>query len=317
MEARPPGPEPQTANAVLLVEPAGFAFNPETARSNSFARAGEGGGRARAEFDGLAKRLEEAGVDVVVLADSAGVPRPDAIFPNNWVSFHADGTLVTYPMAAPSRRLERRTEALMSLLEAKGFHVARHVDLAGHEIEGRFLEATGSLVLDRPRREAYACLSERTHPAVIAEFDARLGFATFAFSAADPAGRAIYHSNVMMSLGTRFALVCLACVAPADRHRLADRIEASGRTLIDVGWNQLTAFACNLLELRDGAGRPLVALSSRAKASLRPGQRRRLESLAGELIDTPVPTIEAVGGGGVRCMIAELHLPRTGTAVGR
>lgn len=305
--------EPQTASAVLMVEPAAFAFNPETARTNSFAaRAAEGdlARRAGNEFRGLARRLAEAGVDVHILADTAEPSKPDAVFPNNWITFHSDGTLVTYAMAAPTRREERRVAAVEQLLTERGFEMTRRVDLSGGEREGRFLEGTGSLVLDRPGRQAYACLSERTHPVAVAEFDAKLGYSTHLFTATDRNGRPLYHTNVMMSLGRRFALLCLECVRKEDRRPLAEALECSGRTLVDVTVEQLAGFACNLLELADGQGGALVALSTRAKAALRPDQRRRLEQLAGPLVDAPVPTIEAVGGGSVRCMIAEIHLPR-------
>jgi hypothetical protein len=305
--------EPQTASAVLLVEPAAFAFNAETGRTNSFAaRTAESGlaERARAEFHGLAERLADAGIDVHVLADTADPLKPDAVFPNNWISLHRDGTLVTYPMAAPTRRAERRAEAVELLLRGRGFMVTARVDLSATERQGRFLEGTGSLVLDRPGRRAFACQSERTHPQAVAEFDARLGYSTLLFTATDRKGRPLYHTNVMMSLGSRFALICLDCVAPNDRAPLAEAIEQGGRALIEVGREQLAGFACNLLELRDRQGRPLVALSSQARESLSPNQRRELEVLAGPLVDAPIPTIEAVGGGSVRCMIAEVHLPR-------
>jgi hypothetical protein len=310
--------EPQTASAVLMVEPAAFAFNVETAPTNRFAApaaTGDIAERARTEFRGLAERLAEAGVDVHVLADTADPARPDAVFPNNWISFHRDGTLVTYPMAAPNRRAERRAEAVEQLLRGQGFKVRRRIDLSPGEMEGRFLEGTGSRVLDRPGRQAYACLSERTHPEAVAEFDAKLGYATRLFAATDRRGRPLYHSNVMMSLGSRFALVCLECVDAKDGAPLAGALEAGGRTLIEVAREQLAGFACNLLELRDGQGGALVALSTRAKAALRPDQRRRLEQLAGPLVDAPIPTIETVGGGSVRCMIAEIPLPR-GSAQG-
>ena len=294
---------------MLLVRPAAFGFHAEAAQSNAFARAGSDSAvhqRALVEFDALAERLGRAGVELVVLPDS---PEPDALFPNNWVSFHADGTMVLYPMAAEARRRERQPEQLSSALAAAGFEVRRIVDLSPNERQGRFLEGTGSLVLDRPNRRAYANLSARTDPAVIAEFDAALGYDTFVFDAFDRSDRPIYHTNVLLSLGTGFVVLCTDVVAPQHRAPLAERIEASGRTLIEVDYDQLRQFACNLLELR-GSGGPVIALSSAALASFRPGQRRTLERF-GDLVDAAIPTIEAVGGGSVRCMIAEIHLPRT------
>jgi hypothetical protein len=307
--------ERQTTASVLMVEPARFAFNPETAETNRFAlpeRAGsDARSRAQHEFVGLAERLEAAGVDVHLMADPAGCPSPDAVFPNNWVSFHADGTVVSYPMAAPNRRTERRLARLDALLAERGFQIANHIDLTSHEAEGRFLEGTGSLVLDRPRRRAYACISQRTDLAVIAAFDCLAGYSTHTFRASCADGFPLYHTNVMMSLGTRFAAVCVESVAAHERRRLLDDLEMGGRVVIEVTRGQMMSFACNILELEDRNGRPLVAMSSGALASLRPDQRRALETLSGELVASPIPTIEAVGGGGVRCMLAELHLPRS------
>ena len=307
--------ERQTAASVLMVRPARFAFNPETAETNRFAspeRAGaDAGARAQGEFHALAERIEAAGVNVHFMPDPADCPSPDAVFPNNWVSFHADGTLISYPMAAPNRRTERRLAVLDTLLAERGFQIANHVDLTAHEEEGRFLEGTGSLVLDRPRRRAYACISQRTDRAVIAAFDRLAGYSTLTFTASGADGFPLYHTNVMMSLGTRFAAVCVESVAPHDCRRLLDDIEMGGRVVIEVTRGQMMSFACNILELEERSGRHLVAMSSAALASLRPDQRRALETLSGELVASPIPTIEAVGGGGVRCMLAELHLPRS------
>ena len=307
------GHDRQTSNAVLMVRPASFAFNAETAASNAFARCAEATDirtQVHAEFDGVVRRLLDAGVDTLVLDDSAHPVKPDAIFPNNWVSFHGDGTMVLYPMAATTRRLERQPGRVCELLVAKGFTVSRTINLSLQEERGHFVEGTGSLVLDRPRRRAYANLSPRTHPEAVAEFATRLGFSTFLFDAADPAGQPIYHTNVVMSLGTRFALLCLDAVPGPRRQLLIDDIEASGRTVIPVTFDQVQHFACNVIELENGHGDLLIALSSTALASLRGNQTALLETLSGELIDADIPTIESVGGGGVRCMIADIHLPR-------
>jgi hypothetical protein len=302
--------EQQASNAVLLVRPASFGFNPETAASNAFASAvGDDAEAVLREFDAVAQRLESAGVEVLVLEDSPDPPKPDAIFPNNWVSFHADGTMVLYPMEATSRQLEREPERLTALLAKHGFDVRRTIDLSHHERHGRFLEGTGSLVLDRPERRAFASLSVRTDPHVIADFDDRLDYTTLLFAAQDPAGRPIYHTNVLLSLGTRFALLCTEVIEEEYRPVLVDEIEASGRTVIGVDFDQLQSFACNIIELEDRSGEPVIAISAAAKASLRPDRLRQLESF-GELLDVPIPTIERVGGGSIRCMIADVHLPR-------
>lgn len=303
----------QSANAVLLVRPAAFGFNAQAAQSNVFAHASGDSDRQRralAEFDALAERLDEAGVEVIVFEDTALPPKPDAVFPNNWFSTHADGALVLYPMATEPRRLERRPDDLIALLKRHGFEVKRVVDLSDEENDGSFLEGTGSLVLDRGRRRAYANLSPRTDVKAVAKFDRQLGYSTLTVDARDPGGRPIYHTNVFLGLGRRFAALCLEAVAEADRRELVDDIEDSGRSIIELTFAQLRRFGCNLLELRNMKNEPIIALSAKARAALRPDQVRTLETLGGELIDVDIPTIEAVGGGSVRCMIAEIHLPR-------
>jgi len=208
-----------------------------------------------------------------------------------------------------SRRLERKVEEVQALVEASRFEVRRIVDLSGHERHGRFLEGTGSLVLDRPRRKAYANLSPRTDADVISEFDRQLGYSTLIVDARDPDGRPIYHTNVFLGLGSRFAMLCLDAVAPQDRDRLTSELEESGRAIVELSFAQLGCFGCNVLELQSSSGEPLIALSEKARSNLRPDQLRTLERF-GNLIAVDIPTIEAVGGGSVRCMIAEIHLPR-------
>lgn len=304
--------EAQAVPAVLMVRPRRFGANPETRASNVFQRSWPGdaaqlAARARREFEGLAGRLDAAGVEVVVVDDLPGGASPDALFPNNWVSFHADGTVVLYPMATPARRAERRADVL-DALDARGFVRSRVIDLAPLEADGRFCEGTGSLVLDRPARVAYAALSGRTHPDAVAAFGARLGYATASFATADAQGRPVYHTNVLMSLGRRFAVVCPGVIAPADRAALLDRLAASGREIIAIDPAQMARFCANLLEL-DGARGPVIALSTAALAGFDPAQRAVLERHA-TLVAAPLDCIEAVGGGGARCMLAELALPR-------
>ena len=304
--------DPQTSNAVLLVRPASFGFHAEAAQSNAFARAANEFDLQKnvlREFDGLAARLTYARVEVLVLEDKPKPQKPDAIFPNNWVSFHADGTMVLYPMATKARRPERNVDGLRSLLLTSGFEVGNVVDLSFHERHRHYLEGTGSLILDRPERRAYANVSPRTDAHVIADFDDRLDYSTLLFEAHDRSGKPIYHTNVLLSLGTRFAVLCAEAVPAESREVLVDEIEASGRTLIQVDYEQLSHFACNLIELQGSNGEPIIALSSAAIDCFRPDQLRALERF-GALLDVPIPTIEAVGGGSVRCMIADVHLPK-------
>jgi hypothetical protein len=312
----PPVPlrEPQSAAAVLMVRPAHFAFNPETAPSNAFQSAPVvGGGEAAAlalrEFDGLATLLQRAGVEVILGEDSPSPIKPDAIFPNNWVSFHHDGTAVLYPMLAPNRRLERREELLQRVSQS-GYAILRTVDLSHREIDGQFLEGTGSLVLDRPGRVAYACLSPRTDLDVLGEFAQLLDYELVTFEACDAAGQAIYHTNVLMAIGAQFAVVCSASLAAAHRRAVVETLRASGHEVVDISLAQMNQFAGNLLALAPPGG-PVIALSQGAWNSFEPGQRRVLEG-HGSVVAADIPTIERLGGGGVRCMLAEVHLRKRG-----
>jgi hypothetical protein len=261
------------------------------------------------EFDGVVAALGAAGVEVILADDTPLPEKPDAVFPNNWVSFHADGSVVLYPMLAPNRRLERRPELVARVLAEGRFGHTRTLDLSRHEAAGRFLEGTGSLVLDRSARIAYACLSPRTDPGVLGEFAAEFGFAAVPFAAADAAGRSIYHTNVMMALGTRFAVLCVAAIAdPRERARVLAALEATGHEVVAISHAQMTQFAGNVLEL-DSPGGKRLAISAGAWSVLDPAQRARLTAHA-EPIVVDVATIERLGGGGVRCMLAEIHLPR-------
>ncbi len=307
-----PEPERQCADAVLMIRPARFGPNPETAESNRFQR-GEADGdvpeSARREFDGLAACLAAAGVEVHVAQDTPDPPKPDACFPNNWVSFHADGTVVLYPMMAPSRRAERRREPIEQL-RAAGFRVARTVDLAGWEARGEFLEGTGSLVLDRCHRVAYACRSPRTTAAALADFSAKLGYRIVAFDAQGPAGEPLYHTNVLMAIGEGFSVVCAEAIPDAaEREAVLRELAAAGHAPVVIAADAMHGFAGNLLALRSRDGAQVIALSSAAWTSLAPQARAALET-RGRIVAAPIPVIERHGGGSVRCMIAEVFLPR-------
>ena len=304
--------EAQSAQSVLMVRPASFAFNPQTAPTNAFQHPPPGSTpllqSAQREFDAAAALLEEAGIRVIVAADSPQPPKPDAIFPNNWVSFHADGTVVLYPLLAQNRRWERRDEVLAGLARDGGFQVSRTVDLTAHEARGQYLEGTGSLVLDRRSRIAYACLSPRTDLDVLGDFAQQLDYEPLTFAAVDAAGRPIYHTNVMLSVGSDFAVVCAASISsPAQRAAVVARLVGTGHEVIEITLAQMQAFAGNVLELASPAG-PVVALSSTAWAALDAAQRASLERHA-RIVRADIPCIEQAGGGGIRCMLAEVHLP--------
>ncbi len=309
------GQEPQSARAVLMVRPASFGFNPQTAASNAFQHepralgSGDTQGLVQGEFDGLAEALQRAGVEVLIARDTVLPVKPDAIFPNNWVSFHRDGTVVLYPMLALNRRCERREDILEQVVRDGRLHVSRTVDLTHREAEGKFLEGTGSLVLDRAHRVAYASLSPRTDLDVLGEFAQLLDYELVTFESCDAAAQPVYHTNVVMAIGTRFAVICGEAI-PLQRHREAvfSKLRAAGHDILDISLRQMHDFAANMLELAP-PGRRLVALSTTAWRSLDSAQRRALETHA-EVLPVAIPTIEEVGGGGVRCMLAELHLPQ-------
>jgi hypothetical protein len=317
-----PRTEAQSAAAVLTVRPASFGFNPQTAPSNAFQQdpqAGTGSGAHGArhsdlqtsvlrEFDALIKGLHRAGVQVIVAEDSEAPVKPDAIFPNNWVSFHGDGTVVLYPMLAPNRRAERRDEIIQQVAVDGAFRITRMVDLSYREERGQYLEGTGSLVLDRSHRVAYANLSPRTDLDVLGEFAQQLDYELVTFEAFDPGGDPVYHTNVIMAIGSQFAAVCgTAIAAPRSRDAVFSTLRATGHEIVDLSAAQMLAFAGNLIELRPPAGN-LIALSSTAWGSLDAAQRRTLERY-GNILAAEVPTIERYGGGSVRCMLAEIHLP--------
>lgn len=316
MSERARAPEAQACGAVCMVRPAHFGSNVETASSNFFQRSSAGVGdvplRAQREFDALALALEQAGVEVHRFEGQRDAALPDEVFPNNWLSLHADGTAVIYPLLAPNRRRERRNDVLTAL-ERHGYRVDRVVDLSALEARGEYLEGTGSLVLDRVERVAYACLSPRTHASALAEFGRALDYEVVAFHAVDGAGRPIYHTNVLLSVGARFAALCAGAIRDRDeRRRVCSRLDRSGHELIDLSNDELESFAGNLLELQGGDGN-VIALSTAALAACAAPTRRALEG-HGRLVAADVGTIERVGGGSVRCMLAEVALPLQSTA---
>ncbi|RPI17401.1 MAG: amidinotransferase [Lysobacterales bacterium] len=304
----------QIADTVLMVRPAAFGWNPQTCASNLYQpRTPPAGGaheRALAEFDAFARALGDAGVDVQVFEDARAPLCPDAVFPNNWVTLHADGTVVLYPMLAPNRRQERRLEMLVELERRGGFRVDRLVDLTHHELEGRCLEGTGSVVFDHVARIAYACLSPRTDAVVLQELCGELGYESCAFHACDAGGAPIYHTNVLLAVGRRHVVVCAEAVAERERQALLERLAQGGRHVERITRAQVAAFAGNTLELGARNGGGVLAVSARAWEAFGPAARERLAGLVDRVVAAPVHTIEDVGGGSVRCMLAEVFLPR-------
>lgn len=285
--------------AVFVVHPTGFGPNEETAATNAFQRAvgaplATVRERALAEHAGLVSGLRRAGVRVIEV-EAPAVPAPDAVFPNNWVSFHEDGTVVLYPMLAPARRVERRRDVVDEVAREAGFAVRRVVDLSGHEAEGRFLEGTGSLVLDRSRRIAYAALSPRTDRGLAERWAGELGYELVAFDTTS----AVYHTNVLLSVCSRCVVVCDAVIAPADRERVLARL-GEGREVVRIRPQAMEALGANVLELEGADGRSVFAVSEGAWAAI--GRTLPVD----EVVAVPFATIEEVGGGGVRCALAEV-----------
>lgn len=309
--------EKQATNRVIMIRPANFGVNPDTAASNIFqdkAAIGDPVEIAREalrEFDEFANLLRSKGVEVRVFDDIEFPAKPDAVFPNNWISTHANGSVVLYPMQAQNRRYERRLDILDTLIGEDGFHVDRLIDFSAREAHNRFLEGTGSLVLDRINRVAYACLSARTDRDMVDEWADEMGYQAYVFEATTgPMEQAIYHTNVVMCLGTEIAVAGFECFRnSSDAERVRNALLESGREIIDISQDQVFAFAGNMLELANAKNEPLLVMSETAHANLAPSQR---EKLAGklELVVADIRTIERCAGGSVRCMIAENFLPR-------
>ncbi len=307
--------ESQLTSRVLMIRPARFESNPLTAASNRFqgksaASPIEQQASALREFDGLVDALRAAGVDVIVVEDTPEPHTPDSIFPNNWISMHADGRVVLYPMEAENRRTERRSDIIEHLHDKIGLQVTEVVDLTAHENEGHYLEGTGSMVLDRVNHIAYACLSSRTHFDALGDFAQRMGYEVVAFDAVDSEGVAIYHTNVVMNIGEELAVICDEAIPREEqREAVLARLRDTGHDVISLSYKQLNAFAGNMLELRNADGERVIAMSEQAYQSLSAAQRERFEA-NGRIVSAPIDRIEQSAGGSVRCMLAEVHLPK-------
>jgi len=301
----------------MMIRPAAFESNPLTAASNRFQRTSssspeEQHATALREFDGLVAALRDAGIEVIVIDDLPEPHTPDAIFPNNWISMHADGRVVLYPMEAENRRTERRSD-IVEQLDADR-QITEVVDLSDHEDNGHYLEGTGSMVLDRANHVAYACVSTRTHLDPLGDFAQRLGYDVVAFDAVDGDGVPIYHTNVLMNLGEKLCVICDEAIPRDDqRDAVLARLRDSGREILHLSYKQLEAFAGNMLELRNRSGERVIAMSQQAWNSLDSGQRATLAA-NGQIVNPPINNIESSAGGSVRCMLAEVHLPAKGAS---
>ncbi|MEB0008595.1 arginine deiminase-related protein [Pseudomonas sp. RTB3] len=301
----------QTTNSVLMIRPARFAFNPDTAINNRFQRAPrdpeQAQHKALEEFDGYVETLRQYGVDVLVVQDTPAPHTPDSIFPNNWWSSHADGSLVLYPMEGQNRRLERQKGVLKAL--DQHYAIRETIDFSPLEQQNIFLEGTGSMVLDREHRISYACHSGRTHADALRQFAERLNYTLCLFHAVDRHQSPIYHSNVMMSVGRHLSVVCLQALPNLkERTALQNSLHDTGKEILTLNWDQLESFAGNMLELHDKNGQALLVMSRSAWRSLEPAQQQHIERHTQPVV-VNIDHIESIGGGSARCMLAEIHLP--------
>ncbi|ULQ55724.1 arginine deiminase-related protein [Flavihumibacter rivuli] len=301
----------QAASSIAMIRPASFGFNPDTAVTNAFQKQTgldpeKLASLAREEFDHMVSLLRNKDIHVLVLEDDPEPKKPDAVFPNNWFSLGPDGTLHIYPMQAASRQLEVREDLLAEL---SGHFKVKEIKDWRENPYGAFLEGTGSMIMDHQEKIIYAAISPRTDEQLLLSYASYTGYRAFPFQAADRFGKSIYHTNVLMALGTSFAILCTSAIKNEDeRSRLIGSLEQTGHELIAISFDQMDAFAGNMLEVKNKKGQPFIAMSQAAFDSLTNEQRRKL-SAHGELLPIPIPTIETIGGGSVRCMMAEIFAP--------
>jgi hypothetical protein len=308
----------QTTNTILMIRPINFRKNEQTAVNNYFQedidlQNAEINKKAQEEFDGYVLKLKSYGINVVVVSDTEEFDTPDAIFPNNWVSFHAEGLVGLYPMFAENRRLERR-EDILTELEKNGFLIENIVDYTSAEDEGLFLEGTGSLILDRVNKKAYCALSARADEDLFIEFCEDFEYTPIVFVANQTVKEervAIYHTNVMMCVAETFAIICLATIDnKAERKNLLKHLKEDGKQVIDITEAQMHTFAGNMLQVRGENDARFLVMSNAAHASLTQSQIGKINNHC-EIISSSLETIETCGGGSARCMMAEVFLPKS------
>ena len=308
----------QTTNTILMVRPANFRMNEQTAVNNYYQQELSGmlpasvNTKAQEEFDAFVEKLEAVGVAVVVVEDTKEPNTPDALFPNNWISFHENGDVAIYPMFAENRRLERR-EDVLEVLEEKGFSIENVIDYSEAEEEEIFLEGTGSMILDRQNRKAYCALSPRADEELFIEFCEDFEFTPVIFEAnqtVDGQREAIYHTNVMMCVAETFAVVCLDSIDDKkEKKNLLKHLKSDKKEVIAISEEQVTQFAGNMLQVRGNNDERYLVMSTSAYESLTNQQLKNLEKHT-KIVHSSLQTIETCGGGSARCMMAEVFLPK-------
>ena len=309
----------QITNTVLMVRPVQFRMNEQTSVNNYYQKVPENilpevvNKMAVKEFDGMVRKLKKVGIQVIVVKDTKEFDTPDSIFPNNWISFHSNGTIGLYPMFAENRRLERK-ESVLEAVENQGFVVKNVVDYSGAEVDNLFLEGTGSILLDRVNNKAYCAISDRADEGLFIEFCEDFEYTPVVFSAFQTVNdkrEKIYHTNVMMCIGDTFAVVCLASIDDKkQRKSLINHLQDDGKKVIEISENQVNHFAGNMLQLKGVEEASYLVMSQSALKSLRPAQVKLIESYT-TILSCPLDTIESCGGGSARCMMAEVFLPTT------
>ena len=302
----------QTTDSIFVVRPASFNYNEQTAVSNAFQNKPDIEPKqirelVLGEFEAFVDKLRSVDIDVLVIDDLPEAKNPDAVFPNNWISLHADGTVVLYPMCTPNRRSERRMDIVDRLKEK--FTVQRIIDLSFEEEENRYLEGTGSIIFDHINKLAYACLSPRTDKTLFINSCNILGYVPVYFHAVDENNTPVYHTNVLMCLAEDFVVICLEAVQDMkEKEMLIAYFNKAGQEIIDISFSQMSRFAGNMLALKSRTGKKLLAASQSAHDTLSAEQIKTIEKYC-TIVPLPIPTIETIGGGSARCMIAENFLP--------
>ncbi len=304
----------QCTSTILMIRPASFGYNEETAQNNIYQHKPVNTEltniqqQALIEFDAFAGKLSDAGVNVIVVSDTPEPQKPDALFPNNWISFHEDGSVVLYPMYAQNRRSERRTDILEKLKNEYGFAIKKIIDLTHYEKQNQFLEGTGSLVLDRVNKIAYASVSERTTPELVREFCRQLNYKPVLFNAVAN-GIPVYHTNVLLSVCDKFVVICLDYISTeAEKEDLLEILKKTKKDIITISEKQASCFAGNILEVKSRKEESLLIMSTNAYKSLNTEEIAHLSRYC-KIIHSPLNTIEKQGGGSARCMLAEIFLP--------
>lgn len=309
--------EQQITDTILMIRPVAFRMNEQTAVNNYFQEDISFGNEvinqnAQKEFDAFVEKLRAVGVNVIVVDDNIELDTPDSIFPNNWVSFHEDGTAALYPIFAVNRRRERRSE-IFDAIEAQGYEINNVIDYTSAELDDVFLESTGSLLLDRTNKIAYCALSPRAHEELFIEFCEDFDYFPVLFTAYQSVGgdrKPIYHTNVMMCLAENFAVICLDSIDDQkERKNVVKHLKQSGKEIVNITEAQVHRFAGNMLQVRGADNKKYLVMSGAARKALRPDQVAAIEKHC-EILSADLETIETCGGGSARCMMAEVFLPK-------